>query len=62
MYKIKYIHFYFQFHAVSRMQEGRQMGPSAKAFLSPLHKTLSADFWKHCMLIGGTEGLASLRH
>ena len=40
-----------QLHAVSRTQQGRQREPSVK----PLRSTLSAEFWRHWMLSGGTQ-------
>ena len=38
-------------HAVSRIQQGRQREPSVKT----LHSQLSAEFWRHCLLSGGTQ-------
>ena len=40
-----------QLHAVSRTQQGRQREPSVKTLRSPL----SANFWRHCVLSGGTQ-------
>ena len=37
---------FFQLHAVSRTQQGRQREPSVKTLCSPL----SAEFWRHCVL------------
>ena len=47
-----------QFHAVFRTQQGRQKEPRVKTLSSPL----SAAFWRHCMLIGGTQRRALPRH
>ena len=52
-YKIKN-----QLHAVSRTQRGRQREPSAKTLRSPL----SAKFWRHCVLSGGTQRRALPRY
>ena len=49
---------FFQLHAVSRTQQGRQREPSVKTLRSPL----SAEFWRHCVLSGGTQGRALPRH
>ena len=40
-----------QLHAVSRTQQGRQSKPRGKA----LRSALSAQFWRHCVLSGGTQ-------
>ena len=42
---------FFQHYAVSRKQQGRQRKPSIKTLGSPL----SAEFWKYCVLSGGTQ-------
>ena len=47
-YKIKKLN---QLHALSRTQYGRQREPSAKKLRSPL----SYEFWKNCVLSGGTQ-------
>ena len=39
-----------QFNAVSRTQQGKQREPSVKTLRSPF----SVDFWRHCVLSGGT--------
>ena len=44
-----------QLHAVSCTQQGRQREPNVKTLRSPL----SAEFWRHCMLRGGTPSSAS---
>ena len=45
-------------HAVSRTQQGRQGEPSVKT----LRFSLSAKFWKHCVLSGGTQRRPLPRH
>ena len=45
-------------HAVSRRQQGRQRESSFKTLRSPL----TAEFWKHCVLSGGTQRRALPRH
>ena len=47
-----------QLHAVSRTQQGSQREPSVKT----LRSRLSAEFWKHCVLGGGTQRHALPRH
>ena len=47
-----------QLHAVSRTQQSRQREPSVKTLRSPL----SAEFWRHCVLTGGTQRRALSRH
>ena len=48
-----------QFHAVShKQQEGRQREPNVKT----LRFSLSAKFWKHCVLSGGSQRRALPRH
>ena len=44
-----------QLHAVSRTQ---QRGPTVKTLRFPL----SAEFWRHCVLSGGTQRRTLLRH
>ena len=46
------------FHAVSRTQQSRQKEPSVKAHRSPL----SIEFWRHCVLSGGTQHRTLPRH
>ena len=48
----------FQLYAVSRILQGTQMEPRVKTLRSPL----SAEFWRHCVLSGGTERRALPRH
>ena len=48
----------YHFHAVSRTQHGRQREHSVKTLRSPL----SAKFWRHCVLNGGTQRRALHRH
>ena len=43
-----------QLHAVSRTQQGRQREPSVKTLCFPF----SAEFWRHCVLSGGTPRFA----
>ena len=50
--------FIFQIHAVSRTLQGRQREPSVKTLRSPF----SAEFWRHCVLSGGTQCHACPRH
>ena len=38
-------------HAVSRIQQSNQRKPGVKTLRSPL----SAEFWRHCLLSGGTQ-------
>ena len=45
-------------HAVSRTLQGRQKAPSVKTLRSPL----SAEFWRHCVLIGRTQRRTCSRH
>ena len=40
-----------QLHAVSCTQQGRQREPNSKT----LHSSLSAEFWRHCVLSGGVH-------
>ena len=47
-----------QIHAVSRTQQGRQREPSVKT----LRSLLSAEFWRQCVLRGGTQRRALFRH
>ena len=47
-----------QLHAVSRTKQGRQREPSVKTLRSPL----SAEFWRHCVLSGGTQRCTLPRH
>ena len=47
-----------QLHALSRTQRGRQRETSVKSLRSPL----SAEFWRHCVLSGGTQSRALPRH
>ena len=42
---------FYQLHAVSRTQQGRQREPSVKTLCFPL----SAKFWRHCVLSGRTQ-------
>ena len=51
-----YLKYYFksnqnQLHALFRKQQGRQREPSVKT----IHSPLSAEFWRHCVLSGGTQ-------
>ena len=43
---------YHKLHALSLTQQGRQREPSFKPLFSPL----SAEFWRHCVLSGITQG------
>ena len=43
--------FFFKLRAVSHTQQGRQRDSSVKTHRSPL----SAEFWRHCVLSGGTQ-------
>ena len=54
----KYIAHMLQLHAVSRSQQGRQRESSVKTLRSPL----SAEFWRHCVLSGGTQRSALPRN
>ena len=45
-------------HAVSRRQQGRQREPSVETYRSPLF----AEFWRHCVLSGGTQRRSLPRH
>ena len=45
-------------HAVSRTQQGRQREPSVKT----LRSSLSAEFWRHCVLSGRTQRRALPQH
>ena len=48
-----------QLHAVyHRTQQGRQREPSVKTLYAPL----SAEFWRYCVLSGGTQRCALPRH
>ena len=47
-----------QLHTVFRTQQGRQEEPSVKTLRFPL----SAEFWRHCVLSGGTQRRALPRH
>ena len=38
-------------HAVSRTQQSRLREPNNQTLISPL----SAEFWRHCVLSGGTQ-------
>ena len=44
-------------HCIPRTA-GRQRGPSIKTLRSPL----SGEYWKHCVLSGGTQRRALPRH
>ena len=47
-----------QLHTVSRTLQGRQREPSVKTLRSPL----SAEFWRHCVLSGGSQRRPLSRH
>ena len=51
----KLMFFFYQLHAVSRTQQGRQREPSVKTLRFPL----SAKFWRHCVLSGRKPRLTS---
>ena len=44
--------------AVLRTQQGRKREPSVKTLRSPL----SVEFWRHCVLSGGTQRRGLTRH
>ena len=45
------IYIFYQDHAVSRTQQGRQREPIVETLRSPL----SAEFWRHCLMSGRTQ-------
>ena len=47
-----------QLYAVSRSQQSRQRESSVKT----LRSSLSAEFWRHCVLSGETQRRALPRH
>ena len=47
-----------QLYAVCRTLQGRQTEPSVETLRSPL----SSEFWRHCVLSGGTQRRALPRH
>ena len=47
-----------QLHAVCHPQQGRQREPSVKTLCS----ALPAEFWRHCVLSGGTKRRSVPRH
>ena len=49
---------FYQFHAVSHIQQGRQREPSIKTLRSPL----SAEFQRHCVLSSRIQRRALPRH
>ena len=47
-----------QLHAVSRTQQFRQENPNVKTLFFPF----PAEFWRHCVLSGGSQRRAFPRH